>query len=333
MIPRRKSIPFLPGLICALFSAPSAAGTLGIAWDNDLLTGSDKGYTNGIRASYLTTAAEKDHNCRFCLAKKARDQLLPLPGIGGEGRQHALVLSLTQLMITPENIEARAPQFNDIPYTGYLSGRVGLWSWNEDRITGYGMLLGVVGPESYAEQSQKQVHRITGSTDPNGWDNQLGTDVIAGVGATHARRFYNSGDPEHLEQDMGWVTSLRATNFLSDARLGLSWRMGSHLPINFIPDYAGISSSIGLPGALNVSESGWSVFAGVMAEWIPYSYIDDKAENYRYNQKALVGHAGIGAGWHAPGFQATLSFRTTSSQNKTNKAPLTFGTISLTWRL
>lgn len=333
MIPRRISTLFLPGLLCALSSAPSLAGTLGISWDNDLLTGSDKGYTNGVRASYLTTPAEKANHCRFCLARRMRDQLSPMPGIARPDSQHSLVFSISQLMITPENIEARSPQFDDIPYTGYLSGRAGLWSWNEDRITGYGLLLGVVGPESYAEESQKQVHRITGSTDPNGWDNQLGTDVIAGVGATHARRVFSAGDPASLEQDMGWVTGLRASNFLSDGRLGLSWRMGSHLPTNFIPDYAGISSSIGLPGALNVSDSGWSVFAGMMAQWIPYSYIDEEADNYRYNQNALVGHAGIGAGWHTPGFQATLTFRTTSSQNKTNKSPLTFGTISLTWRL
>ena len=333
MIPRRSSSLFLTGLACALFSVPSVGGTLGISWDNDLLTGSDKGYTNGVRASYLTTSAEKNHSCQLCLAKKARNQLSPMPGIGGSNSQHALVLTITQLMITPENIEARSPQFNDIPYTGYLSGRAGLWSWTPDRITGYGMLLGVVGPESYAEESQKQVHRITGSTDPNGWDNQLGTDVIAGLGATRAQRFYSDANPEEIEHDMGWVASLRASNFISDARLGLSWRMGSHLPTNFIPDYAGISSSIGLPGALNASGSGWSVFAGVMAQWIPYSYIDEKAENYQYDQKALVGHAGVGAGWHTPGFQATLSVRTTSSQNKTNKEPLSFGTISFTWQL
>jgi hypothetical protein len=333
MVRRSNSSLFLTGLACALLSVPATGGTLGIYWDNDLLTGSDKGYTNGVRASYLTTSAEKDQDCRFCLARGARDQLSPLPGIGRTDSQHALVLTLTQLMITPENIEARAPQFNDLPYAGYLSARAGLWSWSPDRITGYGMLLGVVGPESYAEQSQKQVHRITGSTNANGWDNQLGTDVIAGLGATHARRFYSSGDPAHLEQDMGWVAGLRASNFLSDARFGLSWRMGRHLPTNFIPDYAGISSSIGLPGALDVPASGWSLFAGVMGEWIPYSYIDEQADNYRYDQKTLIGHAGIGAGWHTPGFQATLTFRTTSSQDRTNKEPLTFGTISLAWQL
>ncbi len=35
-------------------------------WDNDLLTGSDKGYTIGMRPSCLNTAAENDPGCRFC---------------------------------------------------------------------------------------------------------------------------------------------------------------------------------------------------------------------------------------------------------------------------
>lgn len=333
MISRRGNSFFLYGLSWWLFSLPAAAGSFGISWDNDLLTGSDKGYTNGVRASYLTTSAENDPHCRFCLAAKARGLLAPMPGIGDPGSQHALVLTISQLMITPQDLKAESPQFDDIPYTGYLAVRSGLWSWTPDRITGYGVLLGVVGPESHADESQQQVHRITGSTNPNGWGNQLGTDMIAGLGATHARRFYNSGDPAIREQDLGWVAGLRVSNFITDARLGLTWRVGTNLPTNFIPDYAGISSSIGLPGVLDVPGSGWSVFAGTMAQWIPYSYIDQEADNYQYDQKALVGHTGIGAGWHTPDFQVTVTLRTTSSPNTTSKEPLSFGTLSFTWQL
>jgi hypothetical protein len=37
---------------------------LNLSWDNDLLTGTDQGYTNGVRLSWLSEPAERDRHCR-----------------------------------------------------------------------------------------------------------------------------------------------------------------------------------------------------------------------------------------------------------------------------
>ncbi|MGM0450651.1 MAG: lipid A deacylase LpxR family protein [Pseudomonadota bacterium] len=311
----------------------TSADTLSLSWDNDLLTGRDKGYTNGLRFSYLGEAAEKDTDCNLCLSRHTRDSLAVLPGIGASGDRHALAFSLRQLMITPQNIQARAPQYNDLPYAGYLSAEATLWSWDDTSITGYSITAGVVGPDSLAQQAQEWVHGVTGSTNPRGWEYQLGTDWVGGAQVQHAQRAFKTGDTDELQQDLNWLASAKAGSFVSNAQFGVGWRLGRNLPNNFISDYAGLSSSVGMPGLLNAPGPGWSLFAGILGEWIPYSYLDERSGRYRYDQKPLVGHLGIGASWHTQDLHLSVSLRTTTSQDATNKEPLSFGTVSLVWRL
>ncbi len=331
-----RSAPY-PGWMYAVVAclagvAPDAmAGTFNISWDNDLLTASDKGYTNGGRLSYLTDAAEVDDDCSVCLAAHARDGLDWLPGIGAAGDQHALAFSLRQLMFTPENIESSEPQYDDIPYAGYLDGSLTLWSWNDDWITGYGLIVGVVGPDSGARRTQEWVHKLTGSTEPQGWDNQIGQDAVGGLEAYHARRFFRTPAGEGLQNEVSWGAGVTASNFITNAQTGLVWRLGENLPQDFVPLTSGASSTLALPGSTDAPGMGWSVFAGVGGQWVPYSYMDHHADPYTYDQNPFIWQAGVGAGWHWNGFQATLILRGTSSPDKTNKDELTFGTLAATW--
>ncbi|XOZ32421.1 lipid A deacylase LpxR family protein [Halomonadaceae bacterium KBTZ08] len=330
---RPRFTPILGLLLMMVSSHAMGTGTLSVSWDNDLLTGEDKGYTNGLRISYLEEAAEQQTDCGLCLSRRGRDHLELLPGIGGAQRHHALAWSLRQLMITPQAIEAQQPQYNDIPYTGYLTGQVTLWSWTGRSITGYGLSAGVVGPESMAEEAQKGVHSLTGSTDPKGWDNQLGTDWTGGLQIQHAHRAFQAGGQNELQHQISWLASARANSFVSNAQFGTGWRFGENLPSNFISDYAVLSSSVGMPGILNAPGPGWSVFAGIMGEWVPYSYLEAHSGRYQYDQEPVIGHAGIGASWHTQDVHVSVSLRTTTSQDATNKEPLSFGTVSLVWRL
>lgn len=332
-----RSSLFRVALLCVagFFQVPAAiAATASLSWDNDLFADRDRGYTNGLKLAALGKPAERDTQCRFCPARRLRDQLAGLPGIGGRDSRHALGFSLRQLMTTPENIEAERPDFDSIPYMGYLSARLGLWSWNRQRITGYSLIAGVVGPDSGAEASQELVHEITGSTQPKGWEYQLGADTVGGLEITHARRFLASGDAGERERDLNWFASVRAGTFITNVRFGLGWRTGVNLPVNFVPDYTGISSSVGLPGALEVPGRGWMLFAGIQAEWISRFYLEEHSGRYTYDYAPLVGHFGGGVGWHQAGFQVKFSLRTSTSQTRTHDDRLlSFGNIALIWRM
>lgn len=106
---RASFAPF--GFTLMFLPLSTTADIFNIAWDNDLFTGSDRGYTNGVGLSYLTSSAETSDTGSARLAVAARDHLSFLPGIGSNSRDHALSFSLRQLMVTPEDLSRTEPQF------------------------------------------------------------------------------------------------------------------------------------------------------------------------------------------------------------------------------
>lgn len=322
-------------VICASATLPglSRADLLNVSWDNDLLTGSDRGYTNGLTISYLTDSAQTPAKPSSGLVDTAKNTLDSLPGISAPGHQQALAFSLKQLMVTPANIAANPPDTNDLPYAGYLSASATLWSWNANTITGYGGHVGIIGPESGAEASQKWVHKLTGSEEPKGWGQQLGTGLVGGVRAAHARKLIEHGSPDALQQEVSAIGSATLSSFRTSVRLGTVWRTGQNLPLNFIPDYASSASTIGLPGALDSAGSGWSVFIGLGLEVVPYSYLEKNASPYQFDESLLQGQAGIGATMHWESLQLSLILRATTGEEETNKDNFSFGSVSMTWAL
>ena len=235
------------GLTLVFLPLSATADIFNISWDNDLFTGSDRGYTNGIGLSYLTSSAETSDTGSARLAVAARDHLSFLPGVGSNSRDHALSFNLQQLMVTPEDL------------------------------------------------SRKLVHKITGSEPPKGWENQLGTDVVGGLTAEHGRKLWQFGQPDGLEQQFSAVGSGRLSSFQTSASVGAIWRIGRHLSDNFIPDYAGSSSTIALPGSFSRSRTAWSVFVGLGVEYISYSYLADNSGPYRFSESPLlarISHSG-----------------------------------------
>lgn len=325
---RRALVLLLP----ALLASPLKADMFTFSWDNDLFIGQDQGYTNGGYLAYLTNSAE-DEDAPSTISAALRNKMSWFPGIGAGSDQHATSFSIAQLIVTPEDISRREPRETDLPYVGYLSLSSSLWSWNDETITGLGLHLGVVGPESGAESIQKWVHKATGSDRPRGWDSQLGTDVVGGVHAAHGRKLLQFGDQGEIEHQLSSVSSATISSFTTSARTGLIWRMGRNLPVNFIPDYSGASATMAMPGAFSESGSGWSIFVDVHGEYIAYSYIEDYARPYRFDESPFVGQFGVGGTWQWGDFLAALTLRATTGEGDRNKDNFSFGTLSLSWAL
>jgi len=330
---RRCECAFLLIFVISVFPTSLKAEVVNLSWDNDLLTGTDRGYTNGVRFSYLTDTADENGGKSARFARVLRDELRFLPGIGTTDSKQAVSLSLRQFMVTPENITVKGPQFDDIPYAGHLSLSGTLWSWNADTITGFGAHIGVVGPESGAESVQKWVHKATGSDKPQGWGNQLGTDVVGGIQAAHGRKLLQLGQRGDIEQRLSVIASGLLSSFRTSAKTGLVWQLGRHLPINFVPDYAGTSSTIALPGSFKDSSSSWSVYVGLGVEYVGYSYIDDNAGAYRFDEGPLIGQLGLGATWQWDHLLAAVTLRASTSEDERHKDNFSFGTLSVSWAI
>lgn len=314
----------LIGIALLVSSTYTQAGILHFAWDNDLLVAKDRGYTNGLRLSWLNTPVKVDDTA-------TRFHWLPGFSALGNSSQQAYGLSLRQSIITPEDIEVVPPLLDDLPYAGHLSIDAGVFRWTQRQLVGYELSIGVVGPESGAESTQRWFHKMIGSSRPRGWHHQLGTDWQGGVRATYGHRF-ELPSLNTLEQE--WIAISRASldTYRSGAEFGMSWRLGRNLPRNFAPDYASLSSSAALPGLFSHSLPGWSIFASASSEWVPHSYLGRNAAPYQYHQESLVWHAGIGAALHGKNWHLAVTLRASTDQDATHDDALTFGTASLSWR-
>ena len=107
-----------------------------------------------------------------------------------------------QNMYTPRDISLADPPPDDRPYAGWLYATIGLGVESAGQTDFFALTVGVVGPASLAEQSQKAIHEITGSPHPQGWDTQLKNEP--GIELAYQRRWRNvaTGTFAGLELDL-----------------------------------------------------------------------------------------------------------------------------------
>ncbi len=135
--------------------------------DNDLLlmiNGTDRYYTNGTRIGY--------HYLKNVKKFKIWDKAL----IGFKNDTVAqLSWGLMQIMFTPENLSEYSLQKGDWPYAGGLFISHSKYSVNKRNNMGIKSeyLIGVIGPWSFAAETQTFVHKVINSTPPNGWKWQI----------------------------------------------------------------------------------------------------------------------------------------------------------------
>jgi len=139
-------------------------GTFSLVVENDLFVDTDRHYTNGIRLSWLMPLGDEP--------SLVKDTARRLP-MFAEAQDIRVEFALGQSMFTPTDTSRRIPDPNDRPYAGWLYANVGVVAETGRRLDQMALGIGVVGPASLAEQSQKFVHDVRGFNKPRGWDSQL----------------------------------------------------------------------------------------------------------------------------------------------------------------
>jgi lipid A 3-O-deacylase len=200
-------------------------GIFNVVWENDIFAGSDRDYTNGIRFAWLSS----EENMPDWAQTVAR--ALPLAGEGNK----RISIAAGQSMFAPQDITLATPAANDHPYAGWLYGSVGMVSDTGKTLDNVMLTLGVVGPLSFAEQTQKFVHRLTDSPQPRGWGNQLKNEP--GIILTYERKWRALAEfsPFGLGADITPHVGVNLGNVNTDAAAGVTLRLGYDLPADYGP--------------------------------------------------------------------------------------------------
>ncbi len=169
------SMRFL-GVSCVILSLGSEPVLAKFDWasvtlDNDIIVNSDSGYTNGIYFSLFDVRYD-DQNGKSGLLTR------PLAFLQSHNTHAVNAYTFGQAMNTPTDITVANPPLDTLPYSGLLYVTNSFITFGNNRADRISTTLGVVGPASLAEPSQKTIHKLIGSDKPKGWDTQLENELV-----------------------------------------------------------------------------------------------------------------------------------------------------------
>lgn len=244
------AILFMP--VSAFADEESDTGTLSIVVENDIFH-SDQYYTNGVRFSWLSKPGKK--------SEWARNAAHLFPFFPVEATVQANY-AIGQNMYTPKDIKLANPPEDDRPYAGWVYGSVGLIAETGQWLDQLELTVGMVGSASLAEHTQSNVHKVIGSDDPKGWDNQLKNEPGIILMYQRSWRSVVAGSLFTIPFDVTPHAGGALGNVLTYANSGFVVRYGNKLP----QDYGPPRIQPSLPGSgyfIQQKGIGWYFFAGL----------------------------------------------------------------------
>lgn len=220
----------MAALLAAALPAAAATEAKNGVWtllmENDLFYGSDRNYTSGVGLAWVASPKPPPE-----WAERLARTVPWFPEIGEI--RHGYVVG--QNMYTPRDISLPDPPLDDRPYAGWLYATIGLGVESVGQTDFFALTVGVVGPASLAEQSQKAIHEITGSPHPQGWDTQLKNEP--GIELAYQRRWRDvaKGDFAGFEYDLTPHAGGALGNVYTYANAGFTVRYGRRLASDLGP--------------------------------------------------------------------------------------------------
>lgn len=296
-----------------------------LVWENDITGNTDSNYTNGVRASWLSSEEHAPNWVRW-----AARNALPMASDG----KKRIGISVGQNMYTPKDLTQRAYIPGDRPYAGWTYGSLGIVSDNGRRLDTAMLTLGMVGPASGAEGTQKFIHHLIGDQQPMGWDNQLRDEP--GIIFTMERKWRSlyQIQPFGLAADFTPHAGFDLGNINTDAVAGATVRLGYDLPADYGPPRIRPS----LPGSdffIPSQEIGGYLFGGVEGRAVARNiFLDGNTfrDSHSVDKEILVGSLQAGAALTYGNTRLSYTHVFMTDEFKTQSKPEQFGALTLSYR-
>jgi lipid A 3-O-deacylase len=206
--------------------------TFTFRFENDLFADTDRNYTNGIKLSWISPDLTRFRDSDK-LPDWAKAIVRKLPYSAVEGLQRNIAFSIGQMMFTPGDIRRRTLIQNDRPYAGWLYGAAAFHNKNYRHLDTFEVQAGIVGPLSFAEETQNLVHDLRGIDAAQGWSNQLENEPGIALIYEHKDRIITP--VSHIGPGFDVISHYGAVagNVFTYANTGLEARLGWNLPTDF----------------------------------------------------------------------------------------------------
>ncbi len=242
--------------------------TFSAQWENDIWANTDCDYTNGAKLSWISPDLTdyRDAGTIPGIIYRISDYL---PFIHDKSTQRNLAINIGQNMYTPADISTSTPDPLDRPYAGWLYIGIGFHNMTERWLDIIELNLGVVGPLSFAEQTQKFVHRnLPDNIIPQGWDHQIGNEPAINLVWERKLRFWRLGEPKGPAADAFIHFGGSLGTLYTFGNCGFTVRTGWNVPTDFGASPIRIAGDVNAPAASDdprIYGAGWGIsfFASV----------------------------------------------------------------------
>jgi len=321
----------LAGLALALGPMAAAepetrAGVFVITSENDLFGGTDRNYSNGLRAEFVTRP-----DAARGIFRTVADFI---PGLNVDRTSLREGIGISHAIFTPEDIETDTPDPTDRPYAGWLALSGTLIANDDDTQDSLQINLGIVGPSAGGKFVQTNWHEIIDGVEPRGWDTQLkdepGIEIIAQRQQVVFRTTYL---PFGLEADAALNVGAALGNVRTYADLGGMLRLGGTLDASEFGPPRIRPALAGAGGFQKKDGIGGYLFAGVQGRAVGRDIFLD-GNTYRDSRRVddrrtLVADFQAGTAVHWDAVQVSFTYVHRTEQFIAQDGPQRFGAISV----
>jgi hypothetical protein len=306
--------------------------TFSLYFENDLFTGTDRNYTNGTKLS-LTSPDLKKFADSGKLPIWSLKYIKKLPFINNPSPDltHKVEFSIGQNMYTPADISSSELITDDRPYAGWTYFGAGFHTKNKRKMDTIELQFGMIGPDSFADETQKMVHELRRLQRPNGWEHQLKNEP--GVAAIYERKWRLPAitTPNKCGFDAVAHMGFALGNIYTYANTGLEARLGYHLPDDF-----GVTliRPAGNTSFSTKDQRGGYIFAAINGRAVARDiFLDGNtlADSHSVSKKPFVADIAGGVALYFQRFKITWTQLLRTKEFKEQPANHSFGSITFSF--
>lgn len=319
---------------------PKDHSTFTFYLENDVFTGTDREYTNGVKLTWISRDLT-DYRNDPRIPDWGHPVIDRLPFVNEPGLTRNVSLSVGQNMYAPEDLKRTDLIPDQRPYAGITYLALGFHSKDSKRMDTLEVDLGIVGPHSYAEEIQETWHRWIDSTEPRGWEHQLKDEPVLNLFYERKWRALRSEIGQGLAYDLIPHLGCSLGNAFTGANFGGQFRLGWNLPNDFGTFLIRPGSDTNAPmdekdprffPAFN--RFGVHVFAGLDGRAVLRNILLDGntfLDSHSVDKKPFVLNTMVGVGVLVHRFKISYAYVLQTKEYETQREEQAYGAITISY--